>query len=327
MGSGYDDAAGLAGDAGYAAAGPLRPTPREPAAVRRAPGRHEAALRHLDDAPTMEGLRLGGRPGVRDGQTTRPAKKALFLPIEKRTAQPLRAEVDLGLRWGVCDCQITRPAKKAQFLPIEKPAAQLSKLEPDLGQHRILRHRDCANSERGLDGFHAEACEARADDVAPADECDEAVAKGLAATLEHLALSSAEPPRSTPFHSRWAPTETIAEYAALLHLEFRCSCECLVLAMIYIDRVMKRHAHIVVSLLTCHRLLAASLTIAAKFQDDDCLENGHYAEACGVSLSELNDLERTLLGLLGYRLAVHPTEFELYRRILFQAGGGRARGK
>lgn len=58
-----------------------------------------------------------------------------------------------------------------------------------------------------------------------------------------------------------------------------------------------------------------SLTLATKFHEDESHTNTHYAEACGVTVAELNELERTLLQILEYRLSVHPLEFDLYRRL------------
>lgn len=111
----------------------------------------------------------------------------------------------------------------------------------------------------------------------------------------------------------------IGEYVQILRRDFACSRECFVFALVYMDRVIKGNAHIALGSLTCHLLCAASLTLAAKFHDDDIHKDAYYAEVSGVTKSELNALQRTMLQLLRYRLSVHPVEFETYRQLLLMA--------
>lgn len=118
-------------------------------------------------------------------------------------------------------------------------------------------------------------------------------------------------------------SERVGDYVQILRLDFECSNECFVIAMVYMDRVIKRHARLTLGSLTYHRLLAASLTLAAKFHDDDVFADVRYAEASGVAQSELNALQRAMLHLLQHRLFVHPAEFEVYRQLLRMAACGQ----
>lgn len=139
-----------------------------------------------------------------------------------------------------------------------------------------------------------------ADDGRMASPCDGTEVSGLAAVLEEMVRLGAESP-SSPFRSAWPAAVSVAEYVDILHGGFRCSNGCFVVALVYLDRAMKRNKEIAVGPLTCHRLLAASLTLAAKFQDDSCCHTAYYADICGVPERELACLERAMLRLLDYR--------------------------
>lgn len=58
------------------------------------------------------------------------------------------------------------------------------------------------------------------------------------------------------------------------------------------------------------RLLLTATVLAAKFLDDVYYTNRHYAKVGGVSLAELNDLERHMLMLLAYRLRVSTADMQ-----------------
>mmetsp|Transcript_38332 Transcript_38332/g.109986 ORF Transcript_38332/g.109986 Transcript_38332/m.109986 type:complete len:285 (+) Transcript_38332:55-909(+) len=98
--------------------------------------------------------------------------------------------------------------------------------------------------------------------------CDERVVEALAATLEHLVSLAPQQQAMTSFHSRAVPGMTITQYIKRLRAYFGCSLECYVVALVYMDRLIKRNPIIVVSALSCHRLMITSLVLAAKFQDD-----------------------------------------------------------
>lgn len=52
-----------------------------------------------------------------------------------------------------------------------------------------------------------------------------------------------------------------------------------------------------------------ALVIAVKVQDDDYYRNDYYAKIGGISLKELNNLEKEMLQLLNFELFI---SFELY---------------
>lgn len=142
---------------------------------------------------------------------------------------------------------------------------------------------------------------------------DEAVlVKGFAAALIRIAALETEDRRPTCFHAGCLPSITIGDYAGRIHKYFGCSGSCFVLALVYLDRLIKRHPDITIGPLSCHRLLITSMMVAAKFHDDVFYSNAYYAKIGGLCLQEINSLEAKLVKLLDWRLQVQPEEFNMY---------------
>lgn len=135
----------------------------------------------------------------------------------------------------------------------------------------------------------------------------------LACVLTQLAALGRKPQIATGFHAVRPPQLSIHAYLQRIADYFVCSDECLVIGLVYIDRLMKLQPQFVVSPLSIHRLLATSMMVAAKFFDDSFFINSYYARVAGVRAPELNDLEVQFLQFLDWRLFVPPEEFEIYR--------------
>lgn len=161
--------------------------------------------------------------------------------------------------------------------------------------------------------------EAPAEAAAQASACTDEVVAGLAVALERMASLAPEGEQLTSFHCVRAPGVSIRDYLGRIRKFFGCSLECYVMGLLYIDRLIKRHPNIVVSRLSCHRLLICSMMLAAKFQDDVFYANSFYAKVGGLRVQELNNLEAKMVQLLDFRLCISPEEFELYRSILCKA--------
>jgi len=142
---------------------------------------------------------------------------------------------------------------------------------------------------------------------------------GLAVAMDSMARFAEEPKKMNRFHSVRAPAITAQQYLERIAKFFQCSDECFVMAMVYIDRLIKLQAEIQVSSLTCHRLLITSVTLAAKFNDDQYYSNAYYAKVGGLHLAELNVLEKTFLQMLDWKVQVTPEEFAQYQKIMLQA--------
>ena len=91
--------------------------------------------------------------------------------------------------------------------------------------------------------------------------------------------------------------------------------EVFVTAIAYIDRFLATNPRgIELALCNVHRLFAVAFVVAAKFVSDLYNSNKYYARVAGVSLEELNSLERAFLGDLGYNLYLTPEQYDAYNR-------------
>lgn len=151
----------------------------------------------------------------------------------------------------------------------------------------------------------------------------------LACVLTHLvslresgrAAGEGEAPL-TVFHAVRIPSVSINDYLFRIARYFLCSPECFVIALVYIDRVMKKHGDFVICKLNIHRLVVTSMMLAVKFFDDVYYSNAYYAKVGGVKGPEMNLLELHFLKLIDWQLFVSPEEFELYKTNVLVAVSG-----
>ncbi|CXI80946.1 cyclin, putative [Plasmodium berghei] len=120
----------------------------------------------------------------------------------------------------------------------------------------------------------------------------------------------------TTFHASQVPDISIKNYVERIGKYIGCSNECFVLLMIYLDRIIKIHKDITLSLLCIHRLIITAAMISAKFFDDLYYSNAFYAKVGGITTKELNKLEAHFLNLLDYKLYVSSHEYNFYRKYI-----------
>eukprot|EP00931_Biecheleriopsis_adriatica_P007156 TRINITY_DN108474_c0_g1_i1.p1 TRINITY_DN108474_c0_g1~~TRINITY_DN108474_c0_g1_i1.p1 ORF type:complete len:280 (-),score=69.50 TRINITY_DN108474_c0_g1_i1:60-899(-) len=130
-----------------------------------------------------------------------------------------------------------------------------------------------------------------------------------------------EKEKLTRFHSKVEPSVGVEPYIQRMWQYFNCSESCHVMALVYIDRVVKLNPEFVVSNLTIHRLLAVATLVSAKFSDDVYFSNAYYAKVCGLSLQELNRLEGCFLQMIKWKLSVPNTEYHAYLAQVLKASG------
>lgn len=70
------------------------------------------------------------------------------------------------------------------------------------------------------------------------------------------------------------------------------------------DQICAHRPQFTLSSLTCHRFVIASIAISSKGFCDAFCTNSHYAKVGGISVSELNLLEREFLSMIDWRLTV-----------------------
>ena len=96
----------------------------------------------------------------------------------------------------------------------------------------------------------------------------------------------------------------------------RCSNSSIVIALIYINRVLGKWPGTVLHKLNIHRLIISSLLVAIKVNEDQYYKTKFYSEIGGISSEELIKLEINLLKLLEFDVAVSLETFEDYYKCL-----------
>eukprot|EP00826_Nyctotherus_ovalis_P019657 TRINITY_DN1608_c0_g1_i15.p1 TRINITY_DN1608_c0_g1~~TRINITY_DN1608_c0_g1_i15.p1 ORF type:complete len:160 (-),score=25.34 TRINITY_DN1608_c0_g1_i15:64-498(-) len=91
-----------------------------------------------------------------------------------------------------------------------------------------------------------------------------------------------------------------------------CSESCYILAFIYIDRLLQNNPNFMLTKKSVHRLVLTSMVLAIKYLDDLYYNNSVYATIGGISLDEINRLERHMMGLLHYKLHIGEEMFLQY---------------
>ena len=119
------------------------------------------------------------------------------------------------------------------------------------------------------------------------------------------------PEAITRFHSRTPPAISVFEYLKrIARFAYVDKC-CLLMILIYIDRICERSG-LVISTLTVHRIVIATVVVAIKAVCDNYHTNTHYARVGGLSIQELNALELEALFLLDWQLTVTPERLQHY---------------
>jgi len=120
----------------------------------------------------------------------------------------------------------------------------------------------------------------------------------------------------TRFHALRAPQITIESYLKRIAKYSNCSEECFVLALIYIDRLIRNNGNFLVNSLNVHRLMITSIMLGAKFFDDQYFNNAYFGKVGGVSCKEINLLEIEFLFMINFNLYVETEMYETYNQRL-----------
>ncbi|KAJ1897045.1 Pho80p cyclin [Kickxella alabastrina] len=116
----------------------------------------------------------------------------------------------------------------------------------------------------------------------------------------------------TRFHSRAPPKINIDDYLQRISKYAMLEPACLLLILIYVDRICERNPTFTISSLTVHRFIITAATVACKSLCDAYCTNSHYAKVGGVSMHELNSLEVELLHMTGWHLVATQEQLLQY---------------
>eukprot|EP00357_Protocruzia_adherens_P024892 CAMPEP_0115015722 /NCGR_PEP_ID=MMETSP0216-20121206/26955_1 /TAXON_ID=223996 /ORGANISM="Protocruzia adherens, Strain Boccale" /LENGTH=191 /DNA_ID=CAMNT_0002385931 /DNA_START=165 /DNA_END=740 /DNA_ORIENTATION=+ len=118
------------------------------------------------------------------------------------------------------------------------------------------------------------------------------------------------------FSATKVPSMPLEEYMNRILHYADCSSVCYVVALIYIDRVIRNTPGMQLTAFNVHRLVLISIMLAAKFVDDYHYDNYQYSKVGGISLQELNSLEVLFLGALQFDLTVDDLTLAAYTQEL-----------
>ncbi|KAI9094852.1 cyclin-domain-containing protein, partial [Phlyctochytrium arcticum] len=116
----------------------------------------------------------------------------------------------------------------------------------------------------------------------------------------------------TRFHSRAPPAISITDYLCRIVKYASIERVCLLILLIYIDRMCERNRSFTISSLTVHRFIITGITCATKALCDSYLTNTMYAKVGGISTKELNVLEVEFLFLIDWHLASNVETLQDY---------------
>ncbi|ORX53159.1 cyclin-domain-containing protein [Hesseltinella vesiculosa] len=128
------------------------------------------------------------------------------------------------------------------------------------------------------------------------------IADMLGRLTSHNDMIPLTPSTLTRFHSRIPPNITLTDYLRRIIKFTSLEKSCLLIILIYIDRVCERHPHFTISSLTVHRFLITAVTLSSKALSDSYCTNTFYAKIGGITTQELNALELEFLWLIDWHL-------------------------
>lgn len=113
-----------------------------------------------------------------------------------------------------------------------------------------------------------------------------------------------QPSYLTRFHSRAPPTISVRDYLLRITRYTNVPSPCLLILLLYVDRISEALPNFTISSLTVHRFIIAGVACSSKALSDSFCTNGRYARVGGVGGQEMNLLEREFLEKLDWRLTV-----------------------
>ncbi len=125
----------------------------------------------------------------------------------------------------------------------------------------------------------------------------------------------------THYDSKVIPGFSFENYVSRLKAHFQCSDAALILAMVYVTKVMKS-MNICLTERNVHRVYLVCLLIACKFIEDHFYTNSYYAKSGGVTLEELNRLEVQTLKEMRWSFWVQVGEYENFIRGVMGSAAG-----
>jgi hypothetical protein len=110
------------------------------------------------------------------------------------------------------------------------------------------------------------------------------------------------------------PRLQIPQYLQRLYKYFNSSPCCFVAAFVYIDRYLQKTTTSIHKG-NVHYMFCTALVISCKFLDDFIYSNKHYADICGISLTDLNRFERHFITTIEFECVISDCIFKEYENL------------
>jgi hypothetical protein len=121
---------------------------------------------------------------------------------------------------------------------------------------------------------------------------------------------------------------SIGDFLRRIHRFTHFSKECLVIAIIYLDRYNLQDDQFSLNPNNVHKILLACLLLATKFQDDRYYDNKAFEFAGGVNVAQLHRYELHIFAALDFNLYVDDQSYlELTQKLYFAYEGGEGEGQ
>lgn len=121
----------------------------------------------------------------------------------------------------------------------------------------------------------------------------------------------------TVFDAQAIPQISIQDYLLRIMSYSRATSRNMVMCLCYIDQLSNdQNWPIILSRYNIHRLLVVSMMVSCKFYEDYYIDNESWATIAGMSLQEINRLERKFLTYIGFEINTKLDWFLNYVQML-----------
>lgn len=129
---------------------------------------------------------------------------------------------------------------------------------------------------------------------------------------ESVARLSEQPPFCTFRCCMQTELMGIEGYLMRVSKYLKCSDECFLMGLIYLDRLLALDCNLVIPSRCIHRIMLTCVVVASKFHEDCHFSNSYYARVGGITQNEFLCAEIELLKMIQWDLLVPPLELNQY---------------
>lgn len=116
------------------------------------------------------------------------------------------------------------------------------------------------------------------------------------------------------FEKAVMPDITLKDYIYRIYRSAKPTEETIIGSIIYFDMVLKKHAD-KINKRSIHRIYLVAILLASKYIEDDFFINDEMAKFGGISLYELNRLEKKFCDWLDFDFLIFPKTFNQFRKM------------